>query len=65
MFIVHEFENVEQHIIRSSCYWLCTHKLATNLTETNFMLFSKVKRSIVLRIHIDNHKIELSDYVKV
>ena len=34
------------------------------LPKTNFIMFSKTNKCVIPRINIDNHMIELTDYVK-
>ena len=44
--------------------WLCTNKLSINLTETNFMVFSRSNKFVIPRIYIDNHLVGLTENVR-
>ena len=52
--------NKELHLIYD---WLCTTNLSINLSKTNFIVFSKSKIPHIPRIHINNHQVEIIDYV--
>ena len=61
-------ENVENNvnIVMSKIHeWLCTNRLSINLSKTNYMFFNKIKARSVPSIYINNHKIELTDNVKL
>ena len=51
-----ELDNVNQ--------WLCTNRLSTNLSKTNFMVFSKMKSSKNFKFSINNHLISKTDSIR-
>ena len=58
-----EPENIED-IVSTELHLFYAQLCTINLSKTNFMIFSKLKRSRISKIHINNHQIEMTDYVK-
>ena len=61
------FKNVENNVNsewNKIFHCLCRNKLVINVSKTNFMVFNKANKPLIPNIYIDNHQIEITDFVR-